>query len=66
MSEQPKDVKDLEGDELLQWFLSRPPLYTDSVEYDGMSLSFFNPDLDEEPISEAMSPVIPSKDRASA
>jgi hypothetical protein len=48
MNEQPKDVKDLQGEELIQWLKSRAPLFTDSVEFEGMSLCFVNPELVEE------------------
>jgi hypothetical protein len=50
MSEHPKDVKDLAGEELIQWAKSRTPLFTDSVEFDGMSLCYVNPELVEEEV----------------
>ena len=66
MSDQPKDVKDLHGAELVQWFLSRPPLFTDSVEFEGMSLCFTDPDLDQEEVPAQNPSRTIENDRASA
>jgi len=48
MTNQQNDINELDDQKLIEWFKSRKPLFTDSTEYEGMSLCFVNPELLEE------------------
>lgn len=45
MSDQPKKTEDMTDEEFVQWYKSRTPLFIDSIEYEGVSLCFVNPEL---------------------
>jgi hypothetical protein len=66
MNENQKEPKDLEGEDLIQWLKSRPPLFTESVEFEGMSLSIVDPEQAEKEVPKEEMPGTPEQTRASA
>jgi hypothetical protein len=49
VSTKPQSVKRLRGKALQEHFKNRPVLFTDVIEFEGMSLCVVNPEIEDDP-----------------